>query len=198
MLKKEGTISQLTLTEYFAKGIHRESEALLPPLSDDLIHYLTHLLLHFSESNRLFANDKDSHHLPTLALMYESAYKAKTPYQRNITLRKLGDSALFMGALFFEYFSKKGINKDYFIGMGGGAYHALADYEYGDTALFCELAERFPKLLQVISSVCAIELNFNAEDIFSLLERWQQSKDATLRKQLHSIGIVPFELNHRH
>ncbi len=198
MVNKGSTISQLTLREHFSLSIHRESKRLLPPLSDELNHYLIHLLLHFSESRRLFCRENDNYFLPTLALIYETANNAKTSYERNIMLRQLGDSALFMGALFFEHFSKKGINKDYFIGMGGGAYHALADYEYGDTDLFYELAERFPKLLQVISRVCTIELNYNAEDIFSLLKRWQNSKDATLRKQLHSIGIIPFELSHRH
>ena len=105
---------------------------------------------------------------------------------------------MFIGALFFESFAKKGVNKDYFISMGGGAYSSLGGLNHGGGNIFNELANSFPKLLQVVANVCAVELNYKAEDIFSLLERWQQSKNATLRKQLHSIGIIPIELNHRH
>lgn len=195
---KEVIISDMTLTEYFSKELQRESDAHTSPLSDETIYYLTHLLLDFSESSHLFENDNHSLRLPTLALMYESAHNAQTPHQRNITLRKLGDSALFLGALFFEHFSRKGINKDYFIGMGGGAYHALAGYQYGNSALFSELAENFPRLLKTIGNIFQLDINYNEEDIFSLLERWQQSNDATLRHQLQSIGITPFEFKTRH
>lgn len=198
MTLKENGISQIGLVEHFSSGIKRESKDLLPPLSESTIHYLTQLLIYFSESKRLFQLENGVRLLPTLAMLYEDAYNAKTRQQRNAILRQLGDSALFMGALFCDYFSNKGLTKDYFIGMGGGAYSALVDYDYGDSHVFYELAEKFPKLLQVVAHVCAVELNYNAEEIFSLLERWQHSQDEMLRKQLHSIGIVPFGFNRKH
>ena len=198
MILKEKSISRLTITEYFSGGIAREANELAPPLSDGVIQYLTHVLIHFSESRHLFNTANNHCALPTLALLYESAHKAPTRHQRNTTLRQLGDSALFMGALFYEYFAKKGINKDYFIGMGGAAYSSLGDCNYGDSAVYYELAEKFPALLQVLANVCAVDLHYNADDIFSLLERWQGSKDDTLRKQLHAIGIIPSEFNQQH
>lgn len=198
MILKEKTISQTNLKEYFYDGINRESKDLTPPLSEEALHYLAQLLIHFSQSKHLFQIENNTPSLPTLTLLYEEAYKAKTVFQRNTILRQLGDNSLFIGALFFERFAKKGINKDYFIGMGGGAYSSLGNLNYGESNIFGELANSFPKLLQVVANVCAVELNYKAEEIFSLLERWQKSKDATLRKQLHSIGIIPFELNHRH
>jgi len=198
MIFKEKHVSQMSLSEHFFNGIHRESKALLPPLSDEAVQYLTHLLVHFSDSHHLFNVEDGRRYLPTLALLYESAYNAPTSHQRNSILRQLGDNALFIGALFFEHFSRKGINKDYFVGMGGGAYSTLGDVEYGDTGLFYELGDKFPKLLQVVARVCSVELNYNSDDIFALLERWQRSKDATLRKQLHAIGIVPFEFDQKH
>jgi len=198
MIRSDCTISHTNLKEYFYDGINRESIDLVPPLSEESLHYLAQLLIHFSQSKHLFQIENDTLSLPTLALLYEDAYKAKTVSQRNTILKQLGDSSLFIGALFFESFAKKGVNKDYFIGMGGGAYSSLGGLNHGGGNIFNELANSFPKLLQVVANVCAVELNYKAEDIFSLLERWQQSKNATLRKQLHSIGIIPIELNHRH
>ncbi|WP_045857768.1 hypothetical protein [Teredinibacter purpureus] len=190
MIRSDNTISQTNLKEYFYDGINRESKDLLPPLSEEALHYLAQLLIHFSESKHLFQIKNDTLSLPTLALLYEEAYKAKTVSQRNSIIKQLGDSSLFIGALFFESFAKRGVNKDYFIGMGG--------LNHGGRNIFNELANSFPKLLQVVANVCAVELNYKVEDIFSLLERWQQSKNATLRKQLNSIGIIPIELNQRH
>ncbi|WP_096087832.1 hypothetical protein [Agaribacterium haliotis] len=198
MILKDKSISQTNLKEYFYDGINRESKDLAPPLSEEALHYLAQLLIHFSQSKHLFQIENDTLSLPTLALLYEEAYKAKTVGQRNAVLKQLGDSSLFIGALFFENFAKKGVNKDYFIGMGGGAYNSLGNLNYAGNNIFNELANSFPKLLQIVANVCAVELSYKAEDIFSLLERWQQSKDSTLQKQLHSIGIVPFELNQRH
>lgn len=198
MISKEKPISQITLFDYFSDGIHRESKEIMNPLSDDVIHYLTHLLIQFSESNRLFNYQNNEQTLPTLALLYEEAYNAATTNQRTTQLKQLGDTALFIGALFFEHYAKKGINKDYFIGMGGGAYSSLGELHYKGGRVFVELAENFPRLLQIIANVCSIELTYNATDIFSLLERWQSSKNTTLKNQLHSIGIVPFEFNNKH
>ena len=194
---REHNISLLTLTEYFSKVIYRESKNLLPPLSEAVIHYLTQLLVYFSESNRLFKLQHNAFSLPTLALLYQDVHNATNSHRRNASLRELGDSSIFIGALFFEHFAKKEIHKDYFIGMGSSAYSSLADYDYGNKELFYELAEKFPKLLQIVANVCALELNYKAEEVFSLLERWQQSKDPMLRKQLHAIGIAPLEFDYQ-
>lgn len=198
MIFKEKSIVNLTMSEYFSQEIERESRHLLPPLSEDIVHYLTQLLIHFSDSRRLFEYKDRQLGLPVLALLYEDAYHASSLRQRSITLRHLGDSALFIGALFFDHFSKKGINKDYFIGMGGGAYSSLGNGNYENSHLFNELAGKFPKLLQVVAKVCATDFEYTAEDIFSLLKRWQQTKDITLKEQLNSIGISPFQFNERH
>jgi hypothetical protein len=198
MFFEEKVISQQTLDEHFSTGIAREARDLSPPLSDEAVHYITQVLTHFSHSGNLFSRENNTHSLPTLALLYQKAHMAPSRQQRYTILRQLGDSALFLGALFFEHFAKKGINKDYFIGMGGGAYGSLGDISIDNRHIYYELAETFPKLLQVVANVCTKEFNYDANDIFSLLERWQQSRDSTLRKQLQAIGITPMEFTTRH
>ncbi len=198
MPKKNNLISDIPLLEMFVKGISSESKKLAPPLSDEVIQYLANLLIRFSRSKNLFIEENNAKSLPTLALLYQDANQATTSYHRNISLRQLGDSALFIGSLFSEHYAKKGINRDYFIGMGGGAYCALGDAKYGDPNTFYELADKFPKLISIMANACSRDSEFTAEEIFSLLERWQQNKNETIRKQLDAIGIVPAEFTQKH
>jgi hypothetical protein len=198
MPKRTNLISETPLLEMFVQGISDQSDKLAPPLSDEVIQYLANILIRFSRSKNLFVTNDESRSLPTLAFLYQDANQATTSYQRNISLRQLGDSALFIGSLFPEHYAQKGINRDYFIGMGGGAYCALGDANYGDADTFYEMAEKFPKLINILANACYRELDYNASEIFSLLERWQTSKDETLRKQLDAIGIVPAEFSRKH
>ncbi len=198
MPRNNNLISDLSLLELFVRGISDQSDKLAPPLSDEVIQYLANILIRFSRSKNLFITDNQTKSLPTLAFLYQDANQATTTYQRNISLRQLGDSALFIAALFPEHYANKGINRDYFIGMGGGAYCALGDANYGDAGTFYEMAEKFPKLINILANTCSRDLEYNANEIFALLERWQANKDETLRKQLDAIGIVPTEFTQKH
>jgi len=60
--------------------------------------------------------------LRPLALLYGDALEARNERERCLCLQQLGDTALFLYALFPERYARHGIRRDYFIGMGGGAY----------------------------------------------------------------------------
>ncbi len=194
MKEHASRISQQHLSELFKDRIEAQSQAISPALNEDTQHYLTQLLVRFAQSKHFLIDTHDGPSTPVLALLYHEARTAHTTHHRHMMLRQLGDCALFMGALFSDHSAKRGINKDYFIGMGGGAYSALADDDYSrNPHVFQEMAERFPRLLQVIASACTHQLSFDAEDIFALLDRWQTTKDQQLYEQLKSIGITPQE-----
>ena len=179
------------LQAFFYDRVHQESEQLKPPLSAGTLHYLTQLLMQFTHSHRFFQDSDQPTTLPTLALLYKDALHAKSTHERNTTLRYLGDCALFISALFSDFFSRKGIGKDYFIGMGGGAYSALADYEFGDPEVFTELAECFPTISQITATACGHDMRYGADDILTLLDRWRQSPSDILGQQLSGLGVVP-------
>ncbi|MBD1388948.1 hypothetical protein IC617_05860 [Neiella sp. HB171785] len=184
-------ISQQSLAEHFSTRLQEEAQQLPATLSASVLHYLAGLLGNFHQSDRLFEyDDSGALALPTLALLYQQALAATTVRHRHATLRELGDKALFLGAMFPEHYVKKGIKRDYFIGMGSGAYDALGSSQHHRSALFGEMAERFPQLLQLVATVCCRWSNYDAEEIFGLIERWQQGHDETQRKQLAAMGIV--------
>lgn len=198
MISRSVTISTQTLQEFFKDRIESESAGVTPALQEETCHYLVNILLHFSQSRHLFVVEQSQLAMPTIAFLYQEASQAPTVHHRNTALRQLGDTALFLAALFGGYFQHRGIGRDYLVGMGGAAYSSLADSRYGNPEVYLELSQRFPKLVQLLADVCRNELRFTAEELFALLERWQSSKDEVLRRQLESIGIMPVEFSRRH
>lgn len=191
-------ISEQKLMEFLHERLSAEVANAARPLAEDTVWYLGNLLVQFSDSKQLFVEEFDRLTLPTLAFLYRDAREADTPHEKNLLLRKLGDTALFVGALFPEAFLKRGIRKDYFIGMGGGAYSYLADNALSQQDVFAELSRRFPNILELISRVCAKDASLDAQDIFDLYQRWQTTKDELIKKQLEAIGITPIDNNTRH
>ena len=191
-------ISEQKLMEFLHERLSAEVANTARPLAEDTVWYLGNLLVQFSDSKQLFVEEFDRLTLPTLAFLYRDAREADSAYEKNLLLRKLGDTALFVGALFPEAFLKRGIRKDYFIGMGGGAYSYLADNALSQQDVFAELSRRFPNILELISRVCAKDISLDAQDIFDLYQRWQTTKDELIKKQLEAIGITPIDNNTRH
>lgn len=182
-------VSSTNLNEWFRDRLLHESHKTSPSFSDDTVSYLVNLLTHFSRSENFFTQNEHGLDLPTLAFLFRDANNAATPSQKILSLRHLGDSALFIGALFSEKFTRAGIKKDYYIGMGGGAYRALAEYSYDNQSVYNELSARFPRLLEVVAKVCSRDVQFDADEIFALYKRWQMSGDELLKRQLLSLGI---------
>lgn len=193
MQKTTKMISTKNLNEWFKDRLLEASGSSSPALSEATLSYLVNLLVFYSDSQHFFEKRVDHLSLPTLAFLYRDAYEAKTTSEKLINLRRLGDVSLFIGALFPDKLKRAGIKKDYYIGMGGGAYSTLAAYRYGNPTVFNELSARFPRLLQIISAVCHRELLFDAEEIFALYKRWQASGDELLKRQLYSLGITTFQ-----
>lgn len=189
MRKTTKMISTKNLNEWFKDRILEETHSSSPAFSEETISYVVNLLVFYSRSQHFFEETQNGLSLPTLAFLYREAYEAKTPSKKLISLRRLGDASLFIGALFPEKLKQVGIKKDYYIGMGGGAYSTLAEQNYGNSDVFNELSVRFPRLLQIIGAVCHKEVQFDAEEIFALYRRWQVSGDETLKRQLYSVGI---------
>ncbi|MCX4187039.1 hypothetical protein [Methylophaga sp. OBS4] len=198
MKTTQKVVSTQRLNEWLKDRLQHESRHTIPPFTEDTVSYLVNLLVYFSQSQNFFTRSEHGITFPSLAFLYRDASQAKTTTSKLITLRRLGDSALFIGAMFPEKLGRVGIKKDYYIGMGGGAYSALADYNYGNPEVFSELSARFPKFLQVTARVCTREVQFDAEEIFMLYERWRSSRDELLKRQLMSVGISTFDEDRIH
>ncbi|MEM1144566.1 MAG: hypothetical protein AAF671_07675 [Pseudomonadota bacterium] len=185
-------ITEQPLSEYVREQLIVRASEDGGKFTEDTLWYAGGVLLRFVETRQLFESKHESP-TPVLALMYGQACTATTSSERINCLRRLGDTALFMGALFPDNFHRRGISKDYFVGMGGGAYGSLADQLPSQKSLFSELAERFPRLMQLLARVCERELGFEPQDILGLYERWRLTKSPEIQSQLSSLGIIPID-----
>ena len=178
-----------TLADYFRKRLIETSEQLTPPPHEDTLWYTGSMLARFGRSREVFSFESGEVTLRPLAMLYQDAHEAMDERERCLILRQLGDLALFLGALFPENYQRRGIGKDYFVGMGGGAYDYLSENANSHRHVFQELANTFTRMLELIASVCARQNCFDSRDIINLYRRWQQTGNPAIASQLQAMGI---------
>ncbi len=179
-----------SLAEFFRDRLQACAEHFQPAPHEDTCWYLSALLARFGHSDALFSYDQGSVSLRPLALLYHDARQTPNHNERCLLLRQLGDLALFIGALFPASYEKRGIRKDYFVGMGGGAYDYLADHAVNKRHIYSELAQRFARTLEWIAHACAREHVFDASDVLALYQHWITTGDLRAEQQLRSLGIT--------
>lgn len=178
-----------TLADYFRLRLMEHAEQLPSPPHEDTLWYMGCMLARFGDSEQLFSYDNGKISIRPLALLYKDAHETQDRHQRCLLLRQLGDLALFLGALFPETFARRGIRKDYFVGMGGGAYDYLSENAPQNRHIFSELAATFMRMLELVAQACSRQQMFDATDILNLYQRWRQSRDQRIAAQLQALGI---------
>lgn len=185
----EPSTFETTLADYFRDKLEEVSERVATPPQPDTLWYTANMLARFGESDQLFSYDDGEVNIRPLALLYGDAHEADSHGERCLILRQLGDLALFLGALFPEIFERRGIHKDYLVGMGGGAYDYLSENADQHRHIFSELATTFTRMLELVAQVCSRETAFDSTDIVNLYRRWKQTGNPRLAAQLRALGV---------
>tara|TARA_R110000823_G_scaffold27609_17_gene80486 strand:+ start:5179 stop:5733 length:555 start_codon:yes stop_codon:yes gene_type:complete len=174
---------------YFRDRLTAYSERCTPAPHEDTCWYLGTLLERFCRSEAVFSYYDGRRGLRPLALLYGDALEAGTARERCLILQQLGDLSLFLGALFPGHFSRRGIQRDYVIGMGGSAYDYLADNARLNRHIFAELARMFTRMLDMVADACSREHELDAQEILGLYQRWLKNRDPVVAAQLSAVGI---------
>lgn len=182
-------VSETSLSHYFKNRLSRYAERLDPPPHEDTCWYLGSLLDRFGRSEAFFTYDNGALNLRPLALLYGDAREAESERERCLLLQQLGDMALFIGAVFPERYARHGIRRDYFIGMGGGAYDYLADNARRNRHVFAELATMFARMLEMVADACSRKDRLTTEEVLALYRRWLEHRDPIAEKQLRALGV---------
>ncbi|WP_020408341.1 hypothetical protein [Hahella ganghwensis] len=180
---------EMTLADYFRERLQECGQEMTPTPHEDTLWYLGNMLARFGDSDQLFSYDCGQVSIRPLALLYKDANEARHSWERCLILRQLGDLALFLGAVFPENYTRRGILKDYFVGMGGGAYDYLSENAQQNRHIFSELAEKFVRILELIAKACSRQVIFDANDVLMLYQRWRQTQDPRIADQLRTLGI---------
>lgn len=199
----EQLITDMNARDYFQDAVHTAVTRQQVTVSGETVIYITNLLTDFVFTERLYEATPDGIMMTPLASLYGQALQAPTVEDRNKSLRRLGDIALFVSGLFAQSLSRSLVDVDYYIAMGGNAYGCLADTRHRSRQLqamkdvFQELATRFSEFVDVLSEVSDNANLGNSNDTLRWYEIWLSSGSPRAEEKLRAQGIQPIPLQRR-
>lgn len=185
------------LEDYFRTSIDGVLSRQRVDVDPHAAHYVVNLLTLFARSEEFFENDGDSVGLKPLALMLADAADARTSTQRNHSLQRIGDVALFVAGFFSEGLARKAVDIDYYICMGGNAYGSLSEEVRGTfrgnafADIYRELAVKFQVLVDVLHEVRDGAKQESDVDLLRTYEIWLKTGSQRARQLLRENGVVP-------
>lgn len=184
-----------SLQEFFRTSVDAAMAANRVALEDHTAHYVVSLLTLFARAEAL--HDGRGPRLRPLALMLADAMAATPGDERNTGLQRLGDVALFVAGFMAESLDRSPVGVDYYVKMGGAAYHSLAGHLPANARgrafapVFRELAAKFTDLVDVLAEVRHSAASSRADDVLRLYEQWLRTGSRRARRLLVRLGIEP-------
>lgn len=158
--------------------------------------YLVNLLSHFTQSENIQRRE-DGEEMP-LAILFCQAQN-ESPEVKVRLLRYLGDFSLLISGFFQDSLSRKIVDIDYYMSMGGAAYSQLSTLNVFkrqqnlSAQLFGELAGGFVKWVDVISEVSEASHINSHQNLLRLYEKWVKTGSHRLKDLLSRQGVFPIE-----
>src|SRR5258707_11204660 len=150
-------------------------------------YYVVQLLASFLQ--RRLTADQDAG--TALALRLGRALDSAGIQQR-ATLKEIGDVAFFVSGFFSDSLTRKLVDVDYYVSIGGYAYSALSRVE-SDTfsPVYAELGEKFVGFVDVLSEVSERTSCSSNADLLRLYEKWLKTGSRRSGQLLVERGVVP-------
>ena len=191
-----GVVTATNLAEFFRGALRGALADQRLEVDERTERYVVDMLTLFARAERLYQANADGRPLKPLALMLADALEATSVAGRELALQRLGDISLFMAGLFARGFSRRLVDVDYHIAMGGRAYGALARSHERRRRLeparvFTELAAKFQPLVDALGEIADAAYVFSQRDILRLYEIWLKTGSARARRLLRRLGVEP-------
>ena len=194
------------LRDYFRESIDAAIEHQGVKVDVHAAHYVVNLLTLFSRSEDLYEDHGDVYGIRPLALMLADAAAARSPAERNFSLQRIGDVALFIAGFFADSLAHKVVDLDYYIYMGGNAYGSLSEEIRGTArgralaGVYRELAYKFQVVVDVLNEVRDGARNSSNVDVLRTYEVWLRTGSKRAAELLKQNGVVPLpqSVNRRH
>lgn len=182
-------IKAVSLPEYFKKQLYRYADLIKPQPHEDTLWYVGEMMVRFSRSDHFFDYHDGMLQSRPLALLYGDARAASNHRERCLLLQKLGDMALFMGAIFPERHARYGLKLDYFIGMGSAAFDFLAEQSNRNRHIYRELTHSFSTIVELVAAAASRKNKASDQQLLAIYEAWLQTRDPVLARQLKAFGL---------
>lgn len=185
------------LREYFRKSVDGAIDKRGVNVDPHATHYVVNLLTLFSRSEDLYEDQGDTYGLRPLALMLADAADAGSAEERNLSLQRIGDVALFIAGFFADGLASRLVDVDYYVHMGGSAYGSLSDEIRGTARgralcdVYRELARKFQVLVDVLNEVRDGARESSDLDVVRTYEVWLRTGSQRAAALLRQQGVVP-------
>ena len=157
MVPKNSTsgIIFLNPNEYFQGAVSGAVASLRLKVSEHAQHYLVQLLGRFISTENFVPTDENGEPAETLAEQLALALEQVRAEQRAARLKQLGDYSLYVAGFFSDSLSRKSVDVEYYIGMGGAAYENVARMEEkrNRSELFQELGQNFSSFVDILAQI---------------------------------------------
>jgi hypothetical protein len=196
---EEDLVPVASLQEFFRDSVDAAMATNKLVLNNHTSHYVVNLLTMFARSEALYESTDDGLQLRPLAMMFVDAVDAPTEAERNTILQRLGDVSLFMAGFFADGLQRAAVDMDYYVYMGGGAYHSLATHMRGTVKgnafgdVFSELANKFQDMVDVLNEVRESARTDNDSNLLRIYELWMKTGSSRARRLLREEGVYPMQ-----
>ena len=189
-----------SLKEFFRDALHDALSHQHVAVEGETEHYVVNLLTLFSDADALYErapHTTDSRSkLKPLAMMLGEALGAPTQEARFRGLQRLGDVSLFIAGFFSAGFTRKLVDVDYHIAMGGQAYGTLAESCPPSRSrtmrqVFAELAAKFQPMVDALNEISESNYQHSDQDRLRLYELWLKTGSERSRTLLRKLGVEP-------
>jgi hypothetical protein len=182
--------------EFFRDALQAALDRQHLHVQDHTEHYIVNLLAMFSHTDALFEPDDGRSQLKPLALLLAEAASTTDDRQRFRTLQRLGDVALFIAGFLAGGFSRRSVDVDYHIAMGGRAYGTLAQAPcHGPqrvlACVFAELQDKFQPLVDALNEIGEGAAKNSPRDLLRLYDLWHKTGSPRAHRLLLKLGIRP-------
>ena len=185
------------LRDYFRESIDAAIEHQGVKVDPHAAHYVVNLLTLFSRSEDLYEDHGDAFGIKPLALMMVDAVDAPTIAERNFSLQRIGDVALFISGFFADSLAHKLVDLDYYIHMGGNAYGSLSEEIRGTfrgralAGVYKELAGKFQIVVDVLNEVRDSARQSSDIDLLRTYEVWLRTGSKRAAELLKQNDVIP-------
>jgi hypothetical protein len=170
-----------SISEFFHEALHGALHNQRVETSEFTEFYLVNLLSEFATARLDDA---------PLALKLSAAATA-LPEERARCLRGVADQSLYVSGFFADSLSRGLVDVDYYIQIGGGAYHQLSRMtSRGMTEVYDELSKKFGQLVEVLAEV-SCSTRPSDRGVIELYQRWRRTGAEWIARKLRARGVLP-------
>jgi hypothetical protein len=187
-------VTEHGLDQWFKAEILALAEKKKSPLSIEERLYAADLCSRFARSEQAFGVLEGKQHLEPLALMLRRALDCDDDAERIRILRRMGDVALFTSGFFADRVEHKGLDIDYFVGMGGMAYSNVSSLAGRGRSAWRELYERLARNFQQAVHLLWDFVNSTGQqrnsDLLAQYREWERTGSVRLQRLLLAQGFA--------